>query len=213
MGGKAVRLGGVNKSGLIIGQSTGFEHVIDRLQTDCDPICLSAASPSQLAGKESDYLVLYDAPSQTDLDGVPNALLTIFKWAQASTSDFIVTTTADTPFLPQNFVSDLKQCHREASDASLPVVSTSGKRLHGIHALWPRGCFTRAAHLIEQEGVRSVTKLHRVLGSVPCHFDTGVTRETTYDPFFNINTPKDLETALEIASQLKANSSQANECR
>lgn len=179
-GGRAYRLGGVDKAGLTIGGQTCLARVSGVL-SGLDDIMISG-------GDIPDWPI-----PKVERGGVIFGLLGALDWASAQGLNYIVTSSVDTPFLPNDYVSQLR---KHAQDYA-PVVSLSESGLHGLHALWPIGLFEAVKAAVLDQGERRISRLHETLGSVKCEFTS-----QGYDPFFNINTPEDLERAQRLAKHL-----------
>jgi len=191
LGGKSVRLGGIDKAGLLIGKRTCLDWVFDNLARNIDTIAISLAH-----GGTSDLRPnlprIKDVPSPKGNGGVAFAILACLQWARDKNLDFIVTTPVDTPFLPHNFTQDLIANYKAANQET-PIAVSSDGRLHGLHALWPTQCLENLTDLVMFDNIYKIQRLHSALGSTLCHFEIGA-----YDPFININTPKDIEKACDI---------------
>ena len=179
-GGRGQRLGGVDKPLLRLGERTLLGHVIDRLRPQVDAIVLSCGVLScarlEDAYLEFGYTVVPDLKAgEGPLGGIVSAL------AEAPHS-WVLTTPADTPFLPPNLVEALAPaCRREGAS----VAMAAGRR-QNLTMLFDRA---RAESLraFFESGERAV---HRWLdaNAVP-------TVEFPASGFLNVNTPADLDAA------------------
>lgn len=194
MGGKARRLNGVQKTHLQIGNTSCFERVVSRLEGNVEEIALSLASEDQLFATKAQYSVIYDDLKRPKLEGIPAALLSIMNWAQLNLFDQVITTTGDTPFLPEAYVSELTEriSHDVIIDA--PIVSVSNGRIHGLHALWPLASLSKLKWMLTGDTCPSMSEIHAQLGSSHHHFAV-----TSHDPFMNINTQRDYSIARNLA--------------
>ena len=174
-GGRGQRLGSVDKPLLRLGEQTLLGHVIDRLRPQVDQIVLSCARLED-PYLEFGYTVVPDLKAgEGPLGGIVSAL------AEASGS-WVLTTPADTPFLPRNLVEALvPACRREGAS----VAMAAGCR-QNLTMLFDRA---RAESLraFFESGERAV---HRWLdaNAVP-------TVEFPASGFLNVNTPADLDAA------------------
>jgi molybdenum cofactor guanylyltransferase len=119
-------------------------------------------------------------------------ILTCLDWIGARYPDvpLALSAPADSPFLPKNLFAHLESARQ--TGAAIACAS-SGGRLHPAIALWPvtlRGELRRA---LADDNIRKVEIFVRNYG--PAVVDWLV---DPYDPFFNINAPKDLEKAEAI---------------
>ena len=174
-GGRGQRLGSVDKPLLRLGEQTLVGHVIDRLRTQVDRIVLSCARLED-AYSEFGLTVVPDLRAgEGPLGGIVSAL------AEAPDS-WVLTTPADTPFLPPNLVEALAPaCRREGAS-----VATAAGRRQNLTMLFDQA---RAESLraFFESGERAV---HRWLdaNAVP-------TVEFPASGFLNVNTPADLDAA------------------
>ena len=194
MGGKAKRLKGVRKAHLQIGNTSCFERVVSRLEGNVEEIGVSLASDDQLFASKTDYSVIYDDLTRPNLEGIPAALLSIMNWAQMNLFDQVITTTGDTPFLPEAYVSELTEriSHDVIIDA--PIVSVSNGRIHGLHTLWPLASLSKLKGMFTSDKCPSMSEIHAELGSSHHHFAV-----SSHDPFLNINTQRDYSIAMKLA--------------
>ncbi len=210
VGGKARRLSGIEKQDITIGGVSCLQRIVSRLSGNVDDIFLSNKAKKNTTDEMSKYSVIYDEVDITKrdgakLDGVLNALVTVMKWGMTTEYDFIITTTADTPFLPPHFAPTLHAAFRSADNKVAPAVSVSGGRVQGLHALWPRASWPSVIHYmgntrhIDNTQRPSMRQLHEHLNSVQNVFSV-----STFDPFFNINTPAQLQKAQSIADMYNA---------
>jgi molybdopterin-guanine dinucleotide biosynthesis protein A len=182
-GGEARRMDGLDKPLLHIAGVTVLDRIAACLcwQTGC--LALSANGDPARFGA-SGLVVLADAvPGLGPLAGVLSGL----DWAAAEGCDALLTVPGDTPFIPGDLASRLSPA---------PSVAVSGGRVHHAVALWPVSCRgALAAHL--QSGIRSVFGFARTLPMREVEFPA-----VPVDPFFNINTPADLDLAQSMAGLL-----------
>ena len=195
LGGKAQRLGGGDKSSLMIGQKTCFDRVYKVLSETISEVAISVAS-GQSSTLQPELTHIEDVKSPTGKGGVALAILACLQWAQSQDLKYIITTPVDTPFLPMDFVSNL-MTQFERVNQSAPVAVQCEDDFHGLHALWPVACLDLLRSLIVDEGVYKIRGLHKALKSSICEFERG-----TYDPFMNINTPADIDAAQKVLQHL-----------
>lgn len=189
MGGKASRLGGVNKADIRIGDRTCFERVQTVLTSQFDTIALSVAKP---CGHTLPSIT--DWPCEPGDGGVIFSVLAVLEWAADNSFDYVVTSPCDTPFLPQDFAVRLVK----KFNGEYPVMCASGGRPHNLHALWPTAQFeTLKAHVLES-GERRIGRIHDLFRSVKIEF-----KADPVDLFYNVNTPKELDQAQTYAKELK----------
>lgn len=127
-------------------------------------------------------------------DGGPMiGVLSALKWAQSvRRCRFLLTTPVDTPFLPKEMLRILSAAMEDENIHS-SVAMTEGQ-VHGLSALYDLSVLPRAEHIILENGERALKAFHQAIGSATVSFDGGLV-----DPFFNINTPDDLDHAQQLA--------------
>lgn len=196
-GGLATRMGGGDKALLQIGGQTLLQRVIHRLQPQVAGMALNAnGDPARFDG--------FGLPVLPDsIDGFPGPLAGVLAgldWAAEQGAEAIVTVAADTPFFPVDLVDVLQDT---AQGMTHPLVlaatprgeektksmSRSGLIRHPTFGLWPvalRDDLRGALH----DGIKKVVIWTEKHGGREAVFETD-----NGDPFFNVNTPEDLEAA------------------
>ncbi len=120
-------------------------------------------------------------------------ILAAMEWAAASGHGFVVTAPVDSPFAPADLVERLAA----GADDGTIAIATSGKRPHPAFGLWPVALAPKLArHLAEAED-RSVIRFARAAGMRLVEFPLVGGR----DPFFNVNTPDDLDEARRLLAE------------
>lgn len=175
-GGRAQRMGGGDKGLRLLAGRPLIAHVIDRLSPQVTALAINAnGDPARFAG-----LGLPVLPDP--LTGQPGPLagvLAAMDWAAARGADRVLTTPADTPFLPLDLAARLNGAD------GLAMARAGG--LHPVCAIWP----VRLAPDLRDAlaaGEHRVGRLADALGAVPVDFPDR-------DAFFNVNTPDDLRRA------------------
>ncbi|WP_294606213.1 molybdenum cofactor guanylyltransferase MobA [Roseovarius sp.] len=195
-GGQATRMGGGDKGLLPLGSATILDHVVARLDPQVAQLALNAnGDPERFAG--------FDLPVLADsIEGFAGPLVGVLAgldWAAGQGAETIVTVAADTPFFPSDLVARLLLA-AEGMTQPLVLAATprgaqetksmtgSGLIRHPTFGLWPVA-LRHDLRAALTEGLRKVviwTDKHN--GREALFEDAG-------DPFFNVNTPEDLEQA------------------
>ena len=102
-------------------------------------------------------------------------------WARELGYAFVVTTAVDTPILPLNFIERLLL-------TGAPSIASVNALTHVVHGVWPTRLATQLQKAVER-GVRSVHSWAAECQAAHCEFH----EESGLDPFFNVNTPEDLQ--------------------
>jgi molybdopterin-guanine dinucleotide biosynthesis protein A len=126
------------------------------------------------------------APGEGPIAGILAAL------SQAEQRGFmqVASFACDTPFFPRDTAVRLAEA-LQSPKADYAVARCAGT-IHRIFALWPATCRVRLEQGFES-GARSMRDIETWLAPAWTDFPPGA--GPGGDPFFNINTPADLETA------------------
>lgn len=197
-GGQSRRMGGGDKSLLVLGGGRVLDHVVARFAPQVGPLVLSAnGDPSRFA--EVALPVLAD--TVTGFAGPLAGILTGLEWAAANTaSTALVTAAGDTPFLPRNQVERLTAAV-EARPGAIAVARSGGKR-HPTFALWPAELHDALRRFLIDENNRRVSAFIDRHEFVEVEFPMLASGEHAIDPFFNINTPDDLAEAERLLQSI-----------
>ena len=196
-GGLARRMGGGDKSLLSLGASSRvLDQVIARLGAQVDQMVLNAnGDPARF--DEFELPVVADS-----LDGFLGPLAGVLAgldYAADHGFDHIVSVAADTPFFPTDLVSalDTASKHMDVPIALAATKIEGGKTVrHPTFGLWPVALREDLRSAL-QNGLRKV-----VLWTDQHGVETHVFGSGEIDPFFNINTPEDLELANKMMETL-----------
>lgn len=188
-GGQATRMGGGDKGLLRLGGQSLLTRVIDRLAPQVAGLALNAnGDPTRFDG----YRLPVLADSITGFAGPLAGVLAGLDWAADQGAETIVTAAADTPFFPADLVPQLLL----ASDGMKhPLVLSAtpdpvrGRVRHPTFGLWPVALRDDLRAAL-QDGLRKV-----VLWTDAHQGREALFPVTTFDPFFNVNTPEDLARA------------------
>lgn len=189
-GGLSRRMGGGDKSLSTLQDKTILERVIDRLQPQCRTAILNANG-------DADRFARFGLPVVEDVvDGFAGPLagvLTGMRWAQKNvpSTEWIATIATDTPFFPPELVEALCAC---AENTSVDIVhARSNDRVHPVFGLW------RVALADDLEGAMTEEGVRKVLAWTDRHACAHVDFPASpFDPFFNVNTPEQLEEAEQL---------------
>lgn len=194
-GGLATRMGGGDKGLLPLDGSTLLGHVIGRLRPQCASLALNANGDAARFAAFGLPVIADDMP---DHPGPLAGILAGLDWAAAQGGEAIVTAAADTPFLPPDLVARLTDA-AGAANAPIAIAASpdaEGKaRRHPVFGLWPVA-LREDLRASLAEGLRKVTLWADRHGAATALFDGGA-----IDPFFNVNSPADLEQAQAIIAR------------
>ena len=189
-GGLSRRMGGGDKTLLRIGQATILERVLGRFAPQCAGVVINAnGDPARFA-----HTGLPVVPD--DVEGFLGPLAGVLAgldWAAGRGFAWIASVPADCPFLPRDLV---RRLHEARISAALPLAcARSGEWRHPVVGLWPVALRDDLRRAIVQDDLRKIeawTARHGVaLADWP---------SAPVDPFFNVNTPEDVEKATKLAA-------------
>jgi molybdopterin-guanine dinucleotide biosynthesis protein A len=192
-GGLARRMGGQAKPLIALGEISILSRVIEVLRPQC-------ASLSLNANTELNRYQLYELPILIDAtDGFLGPLAGVLAGMDAAAENqpdvnFLLSAPGDTPFLPQDLVARLYAAKTQ-EQASI-AVAASGGRAHHTVALWDISLREILRKALIDEGVRAVSEFIARHKKVDVDWSLD-----PYDPFFNVNSPEDLEIATEILAK------------
>ena len=190
-GGLARRMGGGDKALIRIGRETILQRALARLKPQVTGIVLNAnGDPARFAP----FGLPVIADSVPDFAGPLAGILAGLDWAAANRpgTEWVVSVPGDCPFLPRDLVARLHDA-RVAERKPL-ACAHSGDWRHPVVGLWQVALREDLRHAITVEDLRKIevwTARHGVaLADWPAE---------PVDPFFNVNTPEDVERATQLA--------------
>jgi molybdopterin-guanine dinucleotide biosynthesis protein A len=197
-GGQSRRMGGGDKALLDLGGKPMLAHVIARLAGQVQPLAISA-NGDPVRFRPFGLPVLADAAG--DFAGPLAGVLAGLRWARTEGASFVVTVPSDSPFIPLDLVARLTDAVLSAP--SRFAVAASGGRVHPVAGLWP----IDMAEVIEAALARDERRVQAFVekaGAAVVSFEDVSIGEARVDPFFNANTPEELQAARDIAAAERA---------
>ena len=196
-GGLSRRMGGGDKGLLDLAGNSMIGHVITRIRPQVSALVLNAN------GDPARFAVLALPVAADTIDGFVGPLAGVLagmRWAarHVPSARWIATVSSDAPFLPDDLVSRL-----HAAIAGTPTaiaIARSEGELHPVIGLWP----IAHANDLEQDlraGVRKVLRWTDKHGTIPVEFAKVSVAEQSVDPFFNANTPEELDEARQLLAK------------
>jgi molybdopterin-guanine dinucleotide biosynthesis protein A len=197
-GGRSSRMGGREKGMLAVAGKPMLAHVIARLAPQVDRMVINAnGDPARFAG--------FRLPVVADvLEGHAGPLAGLhacLAWARSETPEarYVATVPIDTPFLPADMVARLMAALEEANARA--AIAASGGERHLVVGLWDVSLIGDVAEALQQ-GVRAMHRFAETQGAAVADFPLIHVADATIDPFFNVNTPADLEKAGALLAAL-----------
>jgi molybdopterin-guanine dinucleotide biosynthesis protein A len=191
-------MGGGDKSLAELGGRTMLAHVLARLGPQVGALVINAnGDPARFAAYELPVV----ADTVTGFVGPLAGILAGLRWSAAHVpaATHVASVSADAPFLPSDLVKRLAD---GASDrpGSIAVARSSGE-MHPVIGLWPVALADDLEAAL-RSGVRKVLAWTDRHGTVPVDFPLVAAGAEEIDPFFNANTPAELDEARRLLALL-----------
>jgi molybdopterin-guanine dinucleotide biosynthesis protein A len=192
-GGLARRMGGGDKARIKIGGASILQRVLACLTPQCTGVIINANGD---AARFADIGLPVVADSVPDFAGPLAGILAGLDWAAANAPaiEWLASVPGDCPFLPKNLVARLLEA-RATSNVPL-ACARSGEWRHPVVGLWPVKLREDLRHALVSEGLHKIeiwTARHGIaIAEWPA---------APFDPFFNVNTSKDVAQAEAIAAR------------
>lgn len=193
-GGLSRRMGGGDKGLLELGDKPMMEHALERLAPQVSRVIINAnGAPDRFEAFGLPVVPDTMAGAQGPLAGVLAGL----KWTTENVQDasHIVSVSSDAPFLPRDLVARLKAGIAETGHQI--ALAASGGHRHPVIGLWPVALSDDLESQLDQ-GVRKVVAWTSQHGFATVDFPFVDRGGETVDPFFNANTPEELDVARQI---------------
>jgi molybdopterin-guanine dinucleotide biosynthesis protein A len=178
-GGEGSRIGGDKPLRLL-----GGRRLIDRAKELArqwsEVLAVSVRDAGQVGG--TDPACIADEPG---IDGPLGGLVAALRFVKISGCEAVLTIPADMPFLP----GDLKKRLSEALGDAGAALASSGGHLHPVCGLWSARALDSVPHYLAS-GRRSLKGFAETVGYSSVEWPSEPS-----DPFFNINSAKDLAAA------------------
>lgn len=205
-GGRATRMGGVEKCFLRLGCDTLLARQIRVLSPQGRHLVLSAnGDPERF--RAYDLPILADPVSDDgnrDFAGPLAGLLAAMDWTGKNRArigkdvEWIVTVPTDLPFVPADLIKRLYDTvHAENVPAAC---AASGGQAHFATAIWALTSHDRLRETLAR-GSRKTEDFFRLQAHAIVEWPIDRSVKPPFDPFFNINTPADFAAAQAMAAQ------------
>jgi molybdopterin-guanine dinucleotide biosynthesis protein A len=191
-GGLARRMGGGDKALIRIGNETILSRTLSRLRPQVSGVVLNAnGDPARFAS----FGLPVVADSVPDFAGPLAGILAGLDWIAANRpeTEWMVSVPGDCPFLPRDLVARL---HAARIAEGKPLACAhSGDWRHPVVGLWQVSLRENLRHAITMEDLRKIEVWTARHGIALADWPT-----EPVDPFFNVNTPGDVERATQLAA-------------
>ena len=191
-GGLSRRMGGGDKGLLMLGKTSIIERVIDKVSPQVGSLAININGDSS---RFPDYKLPIIPDSIKGYLGPLSGILAGMEWAFKNGNRYIATVAADTPFLPDDFIKRLhalvKSKNLNIGIAASRILSTDDVFMHPTFGIWEVGLKDDLRDALAND-TRKIMFWAKKFKLDYYYFDTS---DKLSDPFFNINTPDDLEKA------------------
>ena len=191
-GGLSRRMGGGDKGLLMLGKTTIIERVIDKILPQVGSLAININGD---ISRFPDYKLPIIPDSIKGYLGPLSGILAGMEWAFKNGNRYIATVAADTPFLPDDFI---KRLHAMVKSKNLNIGIAASRFLrrddvfiHPTFGIWEVALKDDLRDALAND-TRKIMFWAKKFKLDYYYFDTS---DKLSDPFFNINTPDDLEEA------------------
>lgn len=188
-------MGGGQKALLDLSGASLLTRVLSRLTPQVDAVAISANTDI------SDYQEYGFAVVQDTLNGHLGPLAGILsgmRWGEDKGLTHILSVAGDTPFFPIQIVQDFVSALSASENAIAMAASPDARRgllRQPTFALWPVGIADELEAALKED-VRKIVVFAEIYGLELVSFPS-----EPYDPFFNVNTPDDMQAAIRMVAE------------
>ena len=191
-GGLSSRIGGGDKGLLMLGETSIIERVIDKILPQVGSLAININGDSS---RFPDYKLPIISDSIKGYLGPLSGILAGMEWAFKNGNRYIATVAADTPFLPDDLIKRLhamvKSKNLNIGIAASRILSGDDVFIHPTFGIWEVALKDDLRDALAND-TRKIMFWAKKFKLDYYYFDTS---DKLSDPFFNINTPDDLEEA------------------
>ena len=191
-GGLSRRMGGGDKGLLMLGETSIIERVIDKILPQVASLAININGDSS---RFPDYKLPIIPDSIKGYLGPLSGILAGMEWAFKNGNRYIATVAADTPFLPDDLIKRLhamvKSKNLNIGIAASRILSGDDVFIHPTFGIWEVALKDDLRDALAND-TRKIMFWAKKFKLDYYYFDTS---DKLSDPFFNINTPDDLEEA------------------
>ncbi|MGB3814313.1 MAG: molybdenum cofactor guanylyltransferase MobA [Shinella sp.] len=189
-GGLSSRMG-QDKARIRLGGASLIDRAARRLRPQVSSLAINTNGPILLEpGEELPVFADLDASRSGPLGGVLAALDHVKR--NHPEASHVATVPTDSPFFPTDLVARLS---RAVDTQERIVAARSASGPHPVFALWPVALIDDLSAWLASGGALRVRSYLERRQAREVLFPTIETPRGAFDPFFNINTPDDLDTA------------------
>ena len=190
-GGKSKRFG-EDKNQAKLGDKTLLEHVLSKISNKFHETLIVSSHSLKIKKRKNETII----PDCFNNLGPLAGILSSMKWVKEKKKSYqwIATFPCDTPFFDISIIEEYKK-KIKLNEGSLYFVKSNNKR-HNIFGLWSVDLLETLENDLIKNNFRKVEKWANKIG-----VRTIDVKIKKFDPFFNINTIKDLKEAQNILEE------------
>ena len=190
-GGKSSRMNGIDKALVSINNKTLIQLILDKLKIDNNKIVLNT---NRDANNFKDYNLNIINDTIPNFQGPLAGILSGLEWfdKQDNNIEWVVSLPIDTPFFPENLVDKLFESVNKNN--RVVGVANSNGRNHPVFAIWHISLKNDLKNSLKNN-IRKIDIFTQKYTPVEVHFTS------SFDQFFNVNTPDDLKLAEDMFSK------------
>ena len=190
-GGKSKRFG-EDKNQAKLGDKTLLEHVLSKISNKFDETLIVSSHSLKIKKRKNETII----PDYLNNLGPLAGVLSSMKWIKEKQKQYkwIATFPSDTPFFDTSIIDEYKK-KIKLNECSLYFVKSNNKR-HNIFGLWSIDLLETLENDLIKNNFRKIEEWANKIG-----VKTIDVKIKKFDPFFNINTKKDLEEAQNILEE------------
>lgn len=189
-GGRATRMGGVDKGLILLQRKPLIQYVIERLVPQTDEILINA-NREIVQYQNLGYPVVVDEDSTNGIADFIGPLAGFSLGLKHAKHEYLLTVPCDSPLLPLDLATRLSDSLQE-KEADI-AVAASGGHAHPVFSLCKKNVLPSLTSYLKQGG-RKVSAWQKSLDYIEVDFSDNA------DAFINLNTPEELK-ALELKLQ------------
>jgi len=194
-GGLARRMGGGDKPLRRLGGTTVLERVIERVRPQ---VAVMAINANGDPGRFADFALPVIPDPLEGFLGPLAGILAGLDWVarEHPAIGWLLSVPTDSPFLPVDLVPRLRGAI--AAEGADMACARSGQQIHPVVGLWPIWLRSSLRTALADEGLRKIDLFTARYTLVKADWPA-----EPVDPFFNANSPEDLEEAERLLARME----------
>lgn len=195
-GGRARRMGGGDKGLRTLGGRPIMDYIVECVRPQVAALLINAnGDPERFSGYGLPVIADVISDESGGVAGPLAGVLTGMEWAAAKAPQcpWVATFACDAPFAPSDLVARLLAAVEEEG-ADMACAASRG-RAHPVFGLWPVALAAELRQAMTGEDMRKIDRWTARYKLIELDFSA-----QPFDPFFNINSPDNLDEAERLLS-------------